>query len=337
VGLGERIKILRSQADIERDGLAKAIGITYHALSKYETNEREPDYQTIRKIAEYFGVSTDYLLGINESEHDNGYPNFSMAFADLMKRAQGSNRSINEYALDAGVSATYISRLQRGLVSKPPGVDVIRKLSARADNGVTYRDLMDAAGYLVVEPADFSLAHIPILGTIRAGLPILAEENIEGYLDIPDNMQADYVLRVVGDSMIGSGIIDGDLAICRENQMANSGQIVVAIKDLANGYSEATLKYYFENGKGRTLRPANPNYEEIDMVSDGYRIAGTLVASVRQDAPGYQVYKDYLTVCGREEWTEVIEKAAQGGFKPEQVRDLLEMQIEIAKKMRGLK
>ncbi len=63
MGLGDRIKQLRIQNSIDRSNLAKSIGITYHALSKYETNEREPDYETIKTLADYFNVTTDYLLG----------------------------------------------------------------------------------------------------------------------------------------------------------------------------------------------------------------------------------------------------------------------------------
>lgn len=175
---------------------------------------------------------------------------------------------------------------------------------------------------------------LPILGTIRAGLPILADENIEGYLDVPEYIRADFVLTVTGDSMIGAGILDGDYVICREAQAANSGQIVVALNDLATGFSEATLKYYFDNGKGQTLRPANPNYPEIEM-KDGYRIGGIMVASLRRDAPGYQVYKEYITVPGHDEWTEVIEIANGAGLKVNQVKEILAGQIEIAKKLRG--
>lgn len=63
MNLGERIKSLRADRGIERADLAKIIGITYHALSKYETNEREPDYEILKIIADYFRVTTDYLLG----------------------------------------------------------------------------------------------------------------------------------------------------------------------------------------------------------------------------------------------------------------------------------
>lgn len=170
---------------------------------------------------------------------------------------------------------------------------------------------------------------LPILGTIRAGIPILAQENIEGYLDLPDNLCADYALQVVGDSMIGAGILDGDLAICRQAEMAQSGQIVVAIKDLATGFSEATLKYYFEgNGDGPELRPANPSYSELHM-KDGYRIAGVMVALIRKDTPSYQVYKDYLAVNDQDEWTETIDLAVQSGIKPERLKSFIEMLREM--------
>lgn len=89
---------------------------------------------------------------------------------------------------------------------------------------------------------------LPILGTIRAGVPILAQESYDGYLEIPESIKADFVLRVVGNSMIGAGILDGDYAICRESYEPQTGQIIVALKD-EGSTSEATLKFYF-NGSG---------------------------------------------------------------------------------------
>lgn len=61
--LGDRLRYLRSKNQMERQQLADATGITYHALSKYETNARQPDHETLNKLADYFNVSTDYLLG----------------------------------------------------------------------------------------------------------------------------------------------------------------------------------------------------------------------------------------------------------------------------------
>jgi len=176
---------------------------------------------------------------------------------------------------------------------------------------------------------------LPILGTIRAGVPILAEENIEGYLDVPDNMNADYVLTVQGDSMIGVGILDGDLAICKELEEPRTGQIVVARKDVSVEYSEATLKFYF-NGNGQpVLRAANPSYPDIDYHGEKYKTVGCLVAVMRRDAPGYEIYTDFLSVKDYEEWTEVIELAAANGLAPQDLISLVNINLKMIKRLRG--
>lgn len=61
--IGDKIKQLREEIDMERAEFAKMIDVTYHALAKYETNERQPDYEILKSIADFFNVSTDYLLG----------------------------------------------------------------------------------------------------------------------------------------------------------------------------------------------------------------------------------------------------------------------------------
>ena len=176
---------------------------------------------------------------------------------------------------------------------------------------------------------------IPLIGTIRTGLPILAKENINGYLEVPDYMRADYAVQVKGDAMVRAGILDGDLAICCETEVINSGQIVLALNDIANGFSEATLKYYFDNDKGAVLRPANPNYPEINM-NDGYRAAGVLVSLIRKDVIKHQFSENYMVVSKTDKWAQVIDLAYQAGLDVRQVKEILAGQIEIAKKLRGI-
>lgn len=176
---------------------------------------------------------------------------------------------------------------------------------------------------------------VPMLGTIHAGLPILAQENIQDYLELPADLDADYAIQAAGDSMIGAGILNGDLAICRQAEMAQSGQIVVAITDLPTGFSEAALRYFLEgNGDGPRLRPANPQYKELHM-KDDYRIAGVMVALIRKYTPSYPIYKDSWAV-NEGEWTEVIDLANQAGLKVNQVQQILATQIEIAKNLKNL-
>jgi len=104
------------------------------------------------------------------------------------------------------------------------------------------------------EPGDVVLA--PIVGRVTAGLPISALEDIEGYLPLPrDVAKGDevFALRVVGESMINAGILDGDLAIVRRQTSADNGDIVVAMTD----EDEATIKrFYREDGRVR-LQPEN--------------------------------------------------------------------------------
>lgn len=111
-----------------------------------------------------------------------------------------------------------------------------------------------------------SARYAPILGTIPAGAPILAVEDIEGYATVPYNDDEDYFyLRVNGESMKGAGIQTGDLVLIRRQPCAEDGQIVAC---RVNG-DEATLKRYKRKGDTVFLLPENPDFEpRIVPVSD---------------------------------------------------------------------
>lgn len=96
---------------------------------------------------------------------------------------------------------------------------------------------------------------IPLLGTIACGEPILAEENFEGEVVIPENIKADFALRCKGDSMVDARINDGDIVYIRKQPNVNNGEIAAVLIE-----NEATLKkVYFENGI-LTLVPCNNKY-----------------------------------------------------------------------------
>ena len=107
---------------------------------------------------------------------------------------------------------------------------------------------------------------LPLLGEIAAGGPLLAEQNVEEYVTLPDQLVrggADFVLRVKGESMIDAGILDGDLVIVRKSDTAVNGDIVVALAGDDEAAEEATVKRYFrENGRIR-LQPENEGMEPI--------------------------------------------------------------------------
>ena len=104
---------------------------------------------------------------------------------------------------------------------------------------------------------------VPIVGRIACGSPILAQEDVEGYVRLPERIFGSgtfFLLRAKGDSMIGAGIDSGDLVLIRQQSTAEPGQIVVA---LVNDNEEATLKRFYPEGHRIRLHPENEAMEDI--------------------------------------------------------------------------
>jgi repressor LexA len=115
------------------------------------------------------------------------------------------------------------------------------------------------------EPAQRDdVQRLPLLGEIAAGGPMLAEQNIEEYVELPDRIaKGDFLLRVKGESMIEAGILDGDIVVVRRQQDARNGEIVVALAGDDEAAEEATVKtFYREDGRIR-LQPENAALEPI--------------------------------------------------------------------------
>jgi repressor LexA len=107
------------------------------------------------------------------------------------------------------------------------------------------------------------LERLPLVGQIAAGGPLLAEQNIEDYVAVPETLKGDFLVRVRGDSMINAGILDGDIVVVRRQQSARNGEIVVALAGDDESADEATVKRLFrENGRVR-LQPENDALEPI--------------------------------------------------------------------------
>jgi len=105
------------------------------------------------------------------------------------------------------------------------------------------------------------LVNVPIIGSVAAGLPILAEENIEDTFPIPIDYVKNntcFMLHVKGDSMMEKGILDGDLVLVRQQPDANNGDIVIALLD-----DDATVKTFSREGEYVCLTPANPLFSPI--------------------------------------------------------------------------
>lgn len=122
------------------------------------------------------------------------------------------------------------------------------------------------------------LRQVPILGSVAAGLPVLAAENLEGTISVPENQLSKgsyFALRVSGDSMSGAGILDGDLALIKQQVVADNGEIVVAMVNDA-----VTIKRFFREPSRVQLRAENPRYAPI--YTRDVRILGRLAQIIRQ-------------------------------------------------------
>lgn len=149
-------------------------------------------------------------------------------------------------------------------------------------NGYIRRDPTKPRAIEIVDDG-FNLArreiiNIPIIGTVTAGQPILAVENIEGYFpllaeDLPNNEM--FMLNVRGESMINRGIYDGDKVLVEKRTTANNGEMVVALI----GDSATVKTFYKENGHFR-LQPENDTMEPI--IADHVEILGKVIGLFRQ-------------------------------------------------------
>jgi repressor LexA len=130
------------------------------------------------------------------------------------------------------------------------------------------------------EPAA-ELQKLPLLGQIAAGGPLLAEQNVEDELAVPEPLgrNADFLLRVKGDSMVNAGILDGDVLVVQRAQDARNGEIVVALAGDDEAADEATVKtFYREDGRVR-LQPENDALEPI--YADHVQILGRVTGVFR--------------------------------------------------------
>jgi repressor LexA len=123
---------------------------------------------------------------------------------------------------------------------------------------------------------------LPLVGQVAAGSPLLAEENIEDYLAVPEPLSRggeEFLLRVRGDSMIDAGILDGDILVVRRQESAQNGEIVVALAGEDESAGEATVKRFFREAGRIRLQPENAALEPI--YADHVQILGRVTGVFR--------------------------------------------------------
>jgi repressor LexA len=198
----------------------------------------------------------------------------------LTKRQRQVLEFIENMIQKSGFPPTIREIGERFKITSTNGVRSI--LNALATKGYIKRRPLVSRGIELTKLKSISYVSVPIVGRIAAGLPLLALENVESHIALDKSFISGdglFSLKVVGDSMIGAGIFEGDYVVARQNESLEKGDIVVAIIG-----EEATVKRYFPEKNQVRLEPANPTYGPIiiDSKTPGFYIAGKVVGLLRR-------------------------------------------------------
>lgn len=202
--------------------------------------------------------------------------------ARLKEALRARNMLPIELARRSRIGKSAISQYLSGKVT--PKQDKIYKLAQALKVNepwlMGYNEPMDAQSFHAdiqklpnMEP--YEPVMVPIVGTIAAGTPILAEENIEGYAPL-QGKKADFALTVKGDSMIGDNIHPGDIVFIRQQPTVEIGEIAAVLID-----GDATLKHFYYDGDSVTLVSSNPTYKPMVFHKgdcDEFRVLGKAIA-----------------------------------------------------------
>lgn len=190
----DRLKLLRAEKEYSQRELADALKISKSSVNMYERGEREPNFETIEAIADFFNVDMNYLYGKSNARR--------------------------------GATTGKAQPVPIGFEPLP------------------------------------ETARLPRVGQIACGQPITAEENLEGYDDVPSRWHGDFTLVCKGDSMLPR-IQDNDIVVIKKQSSVENGEIAAIRID-----NEATLKHVYIYKNKVVLQPENPDYEPIVLIGE---------------------------------------------------------------------
>ena len=216
-----------------------------------------------------------------------------MTLGDYIKEYRRTHKlSMDDFAKASGMSKAYVSILERNHNPSTgkaaiPSIETIKRVALASGIGFNelfalldedqqvslQSDIQPIASNIIPFP---ETRKIPLVGTIACGVPILAEENIEEYIDIPKELAGDFALICKGDSMINARIFDGDVVYIRQQDTVENGEIAAVLIDC-----EATLKRVRIFEDHITLEPENPMYKPLSYWGEEMnqiRILGKAVA-----------------------------------------------------------
>lgn len=198
--------------------------------------------------------------------------------ARMHSRRAALGMTLQDVADRVHVARSTIQRYENGSIERmklPVVFAIARALKVNPDWLIGKSEQMTVGLPANVEPMP-ELRQIPLVGAIACGTPILAEQNIEEYVDLPRHIRADFALTCRGDSMEGAGICDGDVVYIRRQDQVLPGQIAAVLID-----DEATLKRVYFSGSSVILQPENPAYPPMIYTgrdAEQLRILGLAVA-----------------------------------------------------------
>lgn len=182
------------------------------------------------------------------------------------------NITQQEVADYVGVSKSAVSRWESGDIGNM-GIDKVPRLSEILQISPMELINMDKKHLMERIPNKSNTNPIPLIGTIAAGTPILAEQNIEDYFNLDSSIHADFALRIKGDSMLGAGIFPNDIVFIRQQSNLENGEIGAILIE-----NEATLKKFYKKGETIILQAENDKYQPMIFTNGNIKILGKLVA-----------------------------------------------------------
>lgn len=198
--------------------------------------------------------------------------------------------TLDDIAQEIGVAKSTIQRYEKGTIEKIklPVIEAIaRVISVNLAWLCGKSDIMEPENNQTLNyklPANVQylnpMGRVPLVGKIACGTPILAEQNIEEYIDLPHHIRADFALTCEGDSMINLGIQEGDVVYIRQQEEVENGQVAA----VRVGDEEATLKRFYFDGEMLQLVPENSRYRPLVFTGDDINqvhVIGLAVAYTR--------------------------------------------------------
>jgi len=194
-------------------------------------------------------------------------------FIELQMRERGYPPSVREIGEAVGLTSpstvhSHLATLQRlGVLTRDPTKPRAIEVHFDATTGA------------VAERRP--VRHVPLVGDVAAGVNVLAQENVEEVLPLPEDFTGDgelFLLKVRGDSMIGAGILDGDYVVARVQDVAHNGDIVVA----GIPGEEGTVKTYRRKGAKVVLEPSNPRLQPMVFDPEDVKLYGKVVTVMRR-------------------------------------------------------